>query len=228
MVTRAEKAFERFSLSKYGMTALPIAVRESTDGRLTYTAYRGLLRRLRAFERSGTDPFSADGIKHLYELAEPLMRRHGYTAREGEEIILDYAAYAPLPKGECETVIIKNSTQLAEYEPDTTSWRLELDADDPADVICAVIKDGHLVAFAGVNDLASDDSCELNVECAAPYRRRGYAVACVRGLCNYLFETLHVECVTYKCRLGNRASVKTAESAGFAPVGRSFTLIYDR
>lgn len=228
MVIRAEKAFERFSLSKYGMTALPIAVRESTDGELTYTAYRGLLRRLRAFERSGTDPFSPDGITRLYELAEPLMRRRGYTAREGEEIILDYAAHAPLPKSECETIIIKDSVGLEKYELDTTSWRLELDADDPADVICAVIRGGHLVAFAGVNDIASDDSCEINVECAAPYRRRGYAVACVRGLCNYLFEALHAECVTYKCRLGNLASVKTAERAGFTPVGRSFTLIYDR
>lgn len=228
MVIRAEKDFERFSLSKNAFTALPISVYESADGVITYTAYKKLIRKVKAFEKSNTSAFCEVGMSQLYKIAEPLMRSHALKARNEENIILEYATYKALPQSEHKTVIIKTNKELSEYNTTTTLWRLEIDDDCTADVICAVIADGQIAAFAGINDIAENSTYEINVECGIQYRRRGYAVACTRDLCKYLFEKAAAKCVTYRCRAENIASAKTAERAGFSYVGRSMTLVYDR
>lgn len=227
MVIREDRAVERFSL-RHGMTALPISVEEDVHGKMTYTVYGKLCRKVKAFEKAEKCPFDDDGMRELAALAEPLMKKRGFALRDECTLLLNYSAKTPLPYPDTDCVILKTNAELALYEADTTLWRLELNDDVDADVISAVIENGRLVAFAGVNDIGTGCDYEINVECAAQYRRRGFATSCVRGLVNYLFESADASTVKYICRTSNTASVNTAKRAGLEYTGRSLTLVYDR
>lgn len=227
MVIREEHSLERFAL-RHGLTALPITVDEDADGSLTYTVYGRLVQRVRRFEHECASPFDEASVRALCDIAEPLMRRCGYVLREDCGVLLKYSTSKPLPCCDGDFVILKTNSELARYESDTTLWRLELDDDDAADVICAVLENGRIVAFAGINDIGGDGIYEINVECAPHCRRRGYATRCVRGIAAYLFESAHAESVRYVCRAENTASVKTALSAGLEYIGRSLAIVYER
>lgn len=228
MVTRADKFFERFSLSRHGAMAIPISIFESSGGTVTYEVYKKLMRKIRSFEKSAADPFSDEGILHLREIADGYMKKYMYTATDRCEILLEYKADFPLPDSSVCTVILKTNAEISAYGADTTLWNLEVDDEDVRDVICAVIENGRIAAYACVNDIADDDGLEITVECAPAYRCRGYASSCAVGITNYLIKEASASAVHYKCRSTNIASRKCAEKAGFTYTGRSLTLVYER
>lgn len=228
MVTRADKFFERFSLSRHGAMAIPISISESADGTVTYEVYKRLIRKIISFEKSKTDPFSDEGILRLREIADGYMKKYKYSSSQRCEILLEYKADSPLPEGSVSTKILRTNEEISSYGADTTLWNLEVDDEDVRDVICAVIENGRIAAYACVNDIADDDGLEITVECAPAYRCRGYASSCAVGITNYLIKEASASAVHYKCRSTNIASRKCAEKAGFTYTGRSLTLVYER
>jgi len=228
MVKRADKFFERFSLSRHGLIALPVSISESTDGSVTYEVYKKLVKKITTFENSGTDPFSEVGVSNLRETTDTLMKKYKYSAGPRTEILFEYRADSPLPEGNVPTVILKTNAEISEYGADTTLWNLEVEDTDECDVICAVIENGRIAAYACVDDIADGDGVEITVECAPAYRCRGYASSCVSGIANYLFGNTSTNAVVYKCRSSNAASKRCAEKSGLKYIGRSLTLVYER
>lgn len=228
MVTRADKFFERFSLSRNGTMALPVSISENAEGSVTYEVYKKLVKKTADFEKSGTDPFSADGLTQLREIADAYMKKYKYTASGRTEILFEYRADSPLPEGSVQTVILKSNGEISAYGADTTLWNLEVDDEDSCDVICAVIENGRIAAYACVDDIQDEDGVEVTVECAPAYRCRGFASSCTARLINYLLGEGLTNAVHYKCRSTNTASRKCAEKAGLKYAGRSLTLVYER
>ncbi|MDX3100886.1 GNAT family N-acetyltransferase [Nonomuraea angiospora] len=50
-------------------------------------------------------------------------------------------------------------------------------------------------------------------------RRRGVATTTVRAVCAWAFETLDLEIIEWRCEVGNHASRRVAEKAGFLEEG---------
>jgi len=227
LVTRTDKAFERFSLSRNGIMAPVLTVSENISGKVTYTCYKKIMKAVSAFEKECLDPFSEESAVRLRAIADPFMKKHGYSF-DSDNTILEYMAKSPLPKGSAETVILKTNEEIKKYPADTTLWNLEVDDDDNADVICAVIEEGRLVAYACVNDMADGVGFEITVECAPSSRRRGFASSCSADLTSYLLTECNAGVVYYSCKINNETSKRTAERAGFTYVGKSRTFVYLR
>lgn len=228
MVTRADKLFEKFSLSRNGVIALPITVSESSDGSISYSVYKKLMRKVSAFEKTYKDPFCEDNADKLRAICEPLMKKHGYSISGDPEILTELEARVSPPRGKADTIILKTCDEIAKYPADTTLWNLDVDDEDTADVICAVIENGHVAAYACVNDTRDADGYEITVECAPQYRGRGFASSCAAALTGYLISEAKASVVYYKCRSSNSASRRVAEKAGFTYTGRSMTFVYER
>ena len=227
MVIIADKAFEKFSLGRAGFTALPLTVSEKCERGVTYTCYKKLQKAFCALEKECSDPFSADSLISFRAVTDPFMKKYGYSF-DSADTILEYEASAPLPKGKVRTVILNTNVEIGKYPADTTLWTLEVDDGDDADVICAVIKNGRIVSYASVNDIADEGGYEITVECAPSSRRCGYASSCSADLASYLISSCKAGAVYYKCREENEGSRKTAERAGFTYTGKSRSFVYVR
>lgn len=223
----ADEDFENFSLSEDGMFALPVSVTQGADGEVTVTSYKisedAALEFCSLFE---SDPFSENARAFLTDKLTPLMEGYSlYPTKETGDVLLDFRMDV-IPCETTKSVILGTNEEVSRYSADTTLWRLEVDDEDPLDVICAVIENERIVCFAAVNDL-SEESAEINVECALSARRKGYATQCVKGLTRHILSHDAGE-VSYVCRERNVASVKTAIKAGFTLKGKSMNFVFYR
>jgi RimJ/RimL family protein N-acetyltransferase len=77
--------------------------------------------------------------------------------------------------------------------------------------------------YVGAADLGIDPSDEDSAEIGylvAPWARgRGYATAAVRTLCSWGFAALGLRRIVWRAHVGNEASRRVAEKAGFAVEG---------
>ena len=100
-------------------------------------------------------------------------------------------------------------------------------ADDGEDVIFAVLDEGRLLAYAGMNDVEyEDNSVEISVETAPEHRRLGYGSACVSALTKHLTDKGMT--VRYKCSRDNTNSSALAEKCGFKLEGERFSFVCER
>lgn len=100
-------------------------------------------------------------------------------------------------------------------------------ADDGEDIIFAVVDNGMLLAYAGINDVIyADNSVEISVETAPEHRRKGYGLACVYELTKHLI--LKGKKVRYKCSEDNLASSALAEKCGFVLEGKRYSYVCER
>lgn len=100
-------------------------------------------------------------------------------------------------------------------------------ADDGEDVVFAVVENGILRAYAGMNDVVySDGSVEISVETGPDCRRRGFGSACVLSLVEYLVSKGRT--VRYKCSKENAASSSLAKKCGFLLEGKRFSFVCER
>lgn len=224
----AEADFESFSLDEDSMFALPISISQDSVGEVTVTSYRvceDISREL--CSRFEGELFSEVATSEMRKRLTPLMERYSlYPTEETGDVLLELRA--DKANGYSGTaVILATNEEICRYPADTTLWRLEVDDEDPLDVVSAVIEDGRIVAFAAVNDIAEDGAAEINVECAVGARRRGYATESVRALTDYLL-TSGADSVSYVCRERNVASVKTALKSGFKLTGKSINFVFYR
>ena len=93
------------------------------------------------------------------------------------------------------------------------------------DGVCYGILDGGRIvtkAFAHRTGVMEDKVCDVGIETAAAYRRRGYAKTALSALVAH-FASCGGE-AWYVCRPDNGSSRATARSVGFVPYGRSLVL----
>lgn len=229
MVSYEDKAFEKFSLGRDGELALPVCLLKRKNGEISVITYRKTGNIVKRFlKKSKLDPLSEEAVTELRLMLDPTMEKYGYFFDEKSEYVLEFEATSPKLISSVETVIFKTNEEVRKHPADTTLWNLEVDDEDEADVICAVIKDGRIAAFAAINDISDDGGLELNVECAPSHRKQGFASSCAAGLANYLISEGLTSKVNYKCRKSNEASRKTALRAGFEFTGERFTFVYRR
>ena len=225
--------FEEYSLSEDGMMALPLTLREDGEGSVTAESYALTLSKVKdAVESSGGSLLTTEAHEALMKALVPEMKRHGYCSvpETGDvllEFIHDAATLAETDAPPAEYVILNTNDEISSYGAYTTAWCLEVDDDDPADAVCAVIVHGKIAAFACINDV-SEYGYEVTVECAPEYRGRGYGSACAYGIARHVLEAYPDESVSYVCREKNKASVKTARRAGYISSGRRRDYVFYR
>ena len=229
MIKYEDRMFEKFSLGKDGEFAVPVTLSISKNGVVTAVTYRKTKRIVKRFLKAhGDDILSQEPITELKAELDSVMKKYSYEYDDSSEAILEFEMTSPSDHDGAETVILKTCEEISRYPADTTLWNLEVDDKDDLDVICAVIQNGRLAAFASVNDMAEDGGLEINVECAPNHRRQGFGSSCAAGLANYLISEAKVSKVCYKCREKNKASEMTARRAGFIFTRRRFTFVYRR
>ena len=160
------------------------------------------------------------------------MKHHGYcSVPETGDVLLEFlhdaSSLSEADEAVAEYIILHTNDEISAFDAYTTGWCLEVDDEDPADVICAVIVDGKVAAFACVNDV-SEYGYEVTVECAPTFRCRGFGSTCAYGLAKHVLDTYPDETVSYVCREKNTASVKTARRAGYVPTGKRRDYVFYR
>ncbi len=230
--SKPDREFEEFSLSDDSLFAIPLSVKEA-DGRIELMCYSIAEEAIKSEISKADftcDIFSPAGKDRLISTLSPIMDKYGLSSvPETGDTLLEFTADTlPLPYDRSiNTVILKTNEELSQYSADTTLWNLELDDGDPADVICAVIMDGVIVAYAASNDM-NEGICEVTVECAKSFRRHGFATACAAGFAEYILTNTDVTSVSYVCRERNTASVKTAKKAGYRYTGKTADYVFYR
>jgi len=182
-----------------------------------YNVYRGRLLSEEALE-------SAEKI--FSEVADNI----GYKRiRNENEMMLEYV-FTPgmqMPKANKEIKVHKiSSNAVLEEICAASGCDIEI-ADDGEDIIFAVVENGILRAYAGMNDVFyPDNSVEISVETAPDCRRRGLGSACVLSLVEHLISK--GKTVRYKCSEANSASSALAEKCGFFLEGKRFSFVCEK
>ena len=220
-----DEELEEFVYDGDSDIAVPVTIDENEDG-VTLTVYSRYMREAEAFaERYGDDPFSKEATAYLDEIFSPLMEKAGFRfEREYDQTVFNYMSDVAVSIPECDAEIVRIDTneKLGEIFLATTR-DIEIDDDDPRDVVFAAVKDGAALSVASVNDYSDDGSVEINVETEKNSRRKGYATSAVSSLVNYLVSL--GETVSYRCRKSNAASRRVAEKAGLKYVGKTFFFV---
>jgi len=98
----------------------------------------------------------------------------------------------------------------------------------PDGTVYGVVIDGKVVseAYAHRTGIMEDKVCDVGIETAGEYRRRGYAKAALSALVRE-FTGRGGE-ARYACSPSNHASIGTAQSVGFIPYAKSLILAAPR
>ena len=218
---------ERSVLEGESCIAVPIEIYVPTSGEPIVTAYsfcEDAARRV--IEQFGENLLSDNALEYIDKefktIAENIGYRHG---GHENQMMFEYEMHdmsqlnKKLIRGDC--IKITSQDVLSEL-CENSGCDIELEGN--GDVIFAVVGDGRILSYAGVNDYTDDvNSLEINVETAENCRRCGYASAAASALCE------HILCsgkkAAYKCSAENAASSALAEKCGFELAGRRYSYV---
>jgi len=178
----------------------------------------------------GENLLSGESVSWLDAQLSEQVKKLGYARFESEnELMAEYIAThdMQLTKIVCSAKVHRiYSNAVLQKLCEASGCDIEI-ADDGEDVIFAVVENGRILAYAGMNDvLYNDGSVEISVETAPDERRKGYGISCVYELLKYLLDK--GICVRYKCALSNCASSALAEKCGFELEGIRFSYVCER
>ncbi len=194
---------------------MPIEIFVPTRGEPIVTAYsfcEDAARRV--IEKFGDDLLSDKALKYTDGEFKATAENIGYRHDEHDnQMILEYEMRdmsqlnKKLIRGDC--IKITSQAVLSKL-CENSGCDIELEGD--GDVMFAVVGDGKIMSYAGINDYTDDvNSLEINVETAEDCRRCGYASSAASALCE------HTLCsgkkAAYKCSAENAASSALAENA---------------
>lgn len=221
MIVYEDEELERAFLENELPVAAMLSARREADGALSVCVMRCAADCAEEYiSRFARDPMSPQAIDFLTDRAAEFFEDHGCDFDPEEvdtlrEFVPDEGARAPtLTDGA--TLSVCDASELSRYEN-------LLDADLGEGICAAVTVGSQLVCAAGINDFSDSDECEIYVECAGDFRRRGYARCAVLALCERLMS--HGDAVIYKTYSSNHASVALARSCGFAERAESLFLV---
>lgn len=227
-IVNEDEEFESFIMNGHGDIAVPFCITEK-NGDFVITVYSRFADVAKEFSAAYADrPFSTEARNFISEKLDCAMRAAGFVHSDEDSPItvryeIELSALNKELLGEYETVMISTNAEFERYHNDI--YRdAEFDDGDDNDVCFAVIKDGCIVSFAGVNDIRDEGCLDINVETSEMYRKQGYGSAVTAALANYLLKK--GECVCYNCLKSNTASCRTAERAGFVKQSTVYSHVY--
>lgn len=197
--------------------AVPVHI-ELFEGETKIFSYPALENVCKSLEEGYSDLFSEEAIYFVRSGCSDFRNELGYA----EDKYPDNWGYNFI----CEDIELEKDNEAERIRRDgkyknltTFSIRECLAAER---VIFAIVKEGQIVSVAVTAEAPQkcSDFVEIGVETAPAYRGKGYAVAAVRALCDFLVKKGHR--VLYKCYHRNIASTATARKAGFSEVGKFY------
>lgn len=227
MLVHEDPVLEKAAMEGELCIAVPVSVYKPECGECVITAYENVWDICDAHEKKyGDDILSEESVKGLFAAVAPVAEGMGYSADVKESrIIREYRARGErLPSFDCdENVVTVGDTAEVEGLECLLLHDPEPDPDDEEDVCTVIIKDGRIVALAGINDIADDDSVEIFVETAKDFRGRGYGTAVTAALVNHLARIGYN--TAFNCAESNKASSAIAEKLGMTLEGRRYSLV---
>lgn len=213
-----DKDGEEFIRESHFDIAVPVHV-ELFEGEVKIFAYPFARQLCEEYEqRFKNDLFSDDALEFIREGCKDFCEELGYVEEKFPKnwgynyICAENTADAEF---ECERI-----RRNGKYKNLTTFNIAECLAHER--VIYAVVKEGQIVSVAVSSESLSNAECiiEIGTETAVEHRNKGYAVAAVRALSEFLCNKGYK--VLYKCHHKNVASSAVAKKAGFDEVGKFF------
>jgi hypothetical protein len=226
MIVLEDPAFEQSVFAQDCPLAVPVQITAEEDGGLTLLVYSFCGEIARAFEeRYSSDPLSGEAIAWLRDALAEKMLPLGYDECDIES----YPLYDYRPGCLNRDAVLAGCEIISTLDGET--WdslpldEFALDPADPADRMAVIRREGRIVCYAGINDIAEEDGCaELTVECEEAWRRRGYGASCTVLLADHLLRL--GRSVQYVTSHLNEPSVKCAERAGFVRRRSVFPFVF--
>ncbi len=231
MIRTEDEKLEREVLAGVSCIAIPIEIFSPLNGEPEITVYSFCTNDAEEwFSRFSDDLLSEEAVNYLKNRFSAIAEKIGYTYFESENELMNEFVFLPqmqVQKTEIGIKVHKISSNAVLSEICRASGcDIEI-ADDGEDIVFAVVENGILMAYAGMNDVVyPDGSVEISVETAPNARRKGYGYACVSALTSHLNEKGIT--VRYKCSADNTASFALAEKCGFLFEGRRFSFVCER
>lgn len=226
MLKFEDSTLEKAVLSGESCIAVPLEVFLKSDGETEILTYSFCEKEAKEFcKKFGGTPFSDEALSFADRVFGEKLRGLGYEhyAHEGElmrEYILSSEDSLPLVSHKVR--MISTNEELSPL-CENTGCEIELN-DDGEDLLFAVVQDGEILAYAGMNDVQyADGSVEISVETSPDYRRQGLGITCVTELCRHILKKGNS--VRYKSAKSNLASCALAEKCGFSLVGERYSYI---
>ncbi|MBQ7921790.1 MAG: GNAT family N-acetyltransferase [Clostridia bacterium] len=229
MIIREDSEFEKMVVEERYHIAVPVQIIQYADGNTDYLVYSFCEKTAETFGEKFADPFAPEAIAWLEDALKPIMTELEYDTEAFVPHIHREYRMSAMPAETEKSRLAELLSELTEEDRENSMEVLEefeLDPDNPDDRMTVIREDGRIVALAAVNDMQEDSVIEITVECDPDYRRRGYGKACVIALAQY-FMKRGME-VKYLCEEDNKASMATAESAGFTLYSRILPMVYYR
>lgn len=231
MVVFEDRELEEFVLSGQSCYAVPIEVFVPADGsEATVTAYSGCADTARRIDdvlgkRIRYADVKNDIQKELTAFAESIGYR--YFASENETMLEYSIDNISQLKSKDMSGLCRKITTDSELSRLCKNSGCDIELSGEDDVIFAVVTDGIIEAYAGVNDTENGGiTPEISVETAPASRRKGYGTACVTALVSHLLE--NCRCVLYKRAKNNAASAALAEKCGFTLEGTRYSFVCEK
>ena len=231
MTVAENPKLEKSVLKGISCIAVPVEVFVPQNGEPVVTTYSvSMDAAIRWEDRFKGDLLSFEAIDCLKREFATIAENIGYRYFESEnEFMLEYDLSPDMHVTNCPEEIkvhkISSNAVLSRL-CEASGCDIEI-ADDGEDVLFAVVEDGKLSAYAGMNDVTYEDgSVEISVETAPDSRRKGFGMACVTALSNYLLGKGVT--VRYKCSKENAASSALAEKCGFRLNGKRFSFVCEK
>ena len=231
MVVAENEKLEKSVLAGISCIAVPVEAFCKNNGENVITSYSSCIDKSLEWERLfGDELLSKESLEWMKKEFSAFAEKIGYRYFENEnEQMLEYvlAPEMQMPKLNDGVKVHKISSNAVLAELCRNSGcDIEI-ADDGEDIIFAVVEDGIILAYAGMNDIVYDDnSVEISVETAPDSRRKGYGYACVASLTAHLLNKGTT--VRYKCSKDNYRSSALAEKCGFSLEGTRFSFVCER
>ena len=231
MVMAESFELEKEVLAGVSCIAVPIEIFLPRVGEPIITAYSFCMENARDFEQKYRSDLLGDrAIKALEDEFKAIAKRIGYRHFFCEnEMMLEYVFEPDMQVTKTDPGVkvhkISSNAVLKELCKNS-GCDIEI-SDDGEDILFAVVENGMILAYAGMNDVAyADDSVEISVETATEHRRKGYALACVSALTEHLISK-GIK-VRYKCSEANSPSSALAEKCGFVLEGKRYSFVCEK
>lgn len=231
MVKAECKELENEVVEGLSCIAVPVEAFIAENGEPVIVAYSFCMDTAAEWERLyGEDLTSEDSVEWLEKRLFDDMKKLRYLRYHNEnELMLEYIAKPDIqmPKIDLGHKVCKiYSNAVLSKLCEASGCDIEI-ADDGEDGVFAIVENGVILAYAGMNDVEySDGSVEISVETAPESRNKGYATAVVQELTQHLLNK--GVCVRYKCSSDNSASSAVAEKCGFVLEGKRLSFVYER
>ncbi len=228
MILTENEKIEKSVVAGASCIAVPIEIFVPVSGEPIITAYSLCRKEAEAFcDRFEGRLLDEDALEYLENEFSIIAENIGYKRERNEnELMLEFIfksdRHLPKNANSVKAHRISSNAVLSELCM-ASGCDIEI-ADDGNDVVYAVVENGRIAAYAGMNDVFYDDnSVEISVETAPDSRRKGYGLACVHGLVDELLNK--GVCVRYKCSCDNLPSLALAKKCGFELEGQRFSFV---